>query len=326
MGDLLMALFGAPIAHEDHPVRAVHAALGIQRALTAYRERLRAERSIEFKVRMGLNTAARQAEGAAAGTINREVVALGRMYRLALQAGRLTSAPHIPKLEEAPPRQGFFEHGEYLVIRGHLPPTYQDALDFGCHSGWRRGEIIRLEWRDVDRDGRVIRLRPELSKTKEGRALALSGPLAGVIERRWQARALGCPFVFHMAGRPIGDWRKTWVRATEAAGLPGKLFHDLRRTVARNLVRSGVPERVAMAITGHKTRSIFDRYNIVSEADLRQATARLAEYVDGQSARGARGETRTEGGQSEGGGSSPPPLTARQIWRGRRDLNPRPLA
>jgi integrase len=226
--------------------------------------------------------AARQADGAAAGTINREVVALGRMFRLAQQAGRLTSAPHLPKLEEAPPRQGFFEHAEYLAIRGHLPPGYQDALDFGYHSGWRRGEILRLEWRDVDRHGRVIPLRPELSKNKDGRVLALSGPLAEVIERRWQARALGCPVVFHVAGRPIGDWRKAWVRATAAAGLPGKLFHDLRRTVARNLVRSGVPERVAMAVTGHKTRSIFDRYNIVSEADLRQAGARLAAYVDGQ--------------------------------------------
>jgi class 3 adenylate cyclase/pimeloyl-ACP methyl ester carboxylesterase len=58
LGDGLMALFGAPLAHEDHPVRAVHTALGIQRALAAYRERLRAERSIEFQVRMGLNTGA----------------------------------------------------------------------------------------------------------------------------------------------------------------------------------------------------------------------------------------------------------------------------
>ena len=82
--------------------------------------------------------------------------------------------------------------------------------------------------------------------------------------------------VFHHDGeQPIGDRRKTWWRACKAAGLPGKLFHD---------VRSGVPERVAMAVTDHKTRTIFARYNIVSKADLRQATARLAEDVEGQPA------------------------------------------
>ena len=95
------------------------------------------------------------------------------------------------------------------------------------------------------------------------------------------ARRLGLDLVFHRNGRPIGDWRKTWRRACTAAKCPGKLFHDLRRTVARNLVRSGTPEGVAMRLTGHKTRSVFERYNIVSEQDLRQASARLADHVGG---------------------------------------------
>jgi len=254
-------------------VKHLRAFFGMDRALDITTTRVRAYQAHRLQ------------EKAQPGTINREVAALARMFHLAVKAGRLATCPVFPtRLEENPPRQGFFEHAEYLAIRAHLPPHYRDVLDFAYYTGWRKQEILGLEWREVDLAGGVIRLRPERSKTKAGRLLPLSPPLRDVLARRQAVRRLDTPLVFHRKGRPIGDWRKTWDGAGKAAGLPGKKLHDCRRTAARNLVRAGVPERVAMAILGHKTRSIFDRYNIVSEADLRQAAGRLVDYISAQRA------------------------------------------
>jgi integrase len=226
----------------------------------------------------------RKQENAEPATINRETSALARMLALAIKARKLTWKPAFPdRLEEAAPRQGFFEHSDYLAIRKHFrPAVYQDGLDFGYYSGCRREEILGMLWSEVDQAGGVIRLSPERSKTKEPRVIPLSPPLREVIKRRLRERRLDCPFVFHNGGRRIGDWRKSWWKACKAAKLPGKLFHDLRRTVARNLIRSGTGEGVAMRLTGHKTRNVFERYNIVSETDLHAASARLAEHVSAQ--------------------------------------------
>jgi integrase len=89
--------------------------------------------------------------------------------------------------------------------------------------------------------------------------------------------------VFHNKGKPIGDFKKAWKTACENVGLKGTLVHDLRRTAVRNMVRASISERVAMAITGHKTRNVFDRYDIVSETDLREAAGKLQTHLDRQS-------------------------------------------
>jgi integrase len=116
------------------------------------------------------------------------------------------------------------------------------------------------------------------SKNGRGRVLALDGDLRALIERRFKARVLGTDLVFHVDGEPIVDFRKSWASACKAAGVAGRLFHDLRRTAIRNMVRAGVREGVAMAISGHRTRSVFDRYNIVNEGDLRDAMKKTSAY------------------------------------------------
>jgi integrase len=223
----------------------------------------------------------RLADGKKPATVNRETQLLGQAFKLAQKHQFVQKVPHIRHLPERNIRQGFFEQDEFEEVLKHLPDYLKDVVRFAYLSGWRKGEIAQLQWSDVDRKARVIRLRPDISKTDDGRILVLDEELWELIERRWWERA-SVPWVFHRQGFQIGDFKKAWRTACKKADVPGKLFHDLRRTAVRNMVRAGVPERVAMAISGHKTRSIFDRYNIVDENDLREAMVKTRRYLKTQ--------------------------------------------
>ena len=194
---------------------------------------------------------ARRAAGAATGTINRETSALHRMGTLAVHWGWLDTVPGFPdRLRENPPRQGFFEHPEYLAVRAHLPAPWQDVLDLAYYSGWRKNEILGLTWEEIDMAGGVIRLSPARSKTLVGRMLPISQPIAEALARRRARRDPDSPLVFHRDGIPVRRWRTAWRTACQAAGVPTRFLHDCRRTAARNLIRANVPERVAMLLTG----------------------------------------------------------------------------
>ena len=111
-----------------------------------------------------------------------------------------------------------------------------------------------------------------------------------LIETRWQKREVKSEsgqtyiftLVFHKEGKPVGIFRKSWITACKEARHPGKLFHDFRRTVARNFTRAQVSESVAMAITGHKTNSMFRRYNNTNMDDKRNAFIAAEEHLESQ--------------------------------------------
>jgi len=224
----------------------------------------------------------RQKEGAANGSVNRELAALKRAFTLATRAGKLGSTPYIPLLEENNSRRGFLDHGGFLALRAGLPDHLKDPVTFLYLSGWRVSEMRTLEWRDVDLAGRELCLRPEASKNKDGRPLPLRSELLDIIQRAHEKRRPDCPYVFHGDGEPIGDFRKAWKTACKQAGLTGIIVHDLRRTAVRNMVRAGISERVAMELSGHKTRRVFDRYNIVSDADRARASELLQNHYRAQ--------------------------------------------
>ncbi len=155
-------------------------------------------------------------------------------------------------------------------------------------TGWRvPSEIQTLEWRQVDFSAGEIRLDAGTTKNDEGRVFPMTAELRAAFDEQWQltqafAQESGriCPWVFSRDGiTRVKSFAKAWKTACRKAGCPGRIPHDFRRTAVRNLVRAGVPERVAMQLTGHKTRSVFERYNIVSPGDLRDAARKLDEAV-----------------------------------------------
>ncbi len=218
----------------------------------------------------------RQAAGAENGTINRELALLRKALRMGVKARRVVAVPNVELLKEAPPRRVFFTAVEFSRLLPCLADELRPACTFAYMCGWRREEILSLEWKHIDLDAREITLPAELSKNAEGRVIRLADDLLELIQRQASERPEGCRFVFHRNGRRIRDFRESWLNALKAAGLEGKVFHDFRRTAVRNMVRSGIPERVAMQISGHKTRDVFARYNITSGDDLDLAAVRIS--------------------------------------------------
>ncbi|HMK76195.1 MAG TPA: tyrosine-type recombinase/integrase, partial [Thermodesulfobacteriota bacterium] len=232
-------------------------------------------------------------------SINRELAALKRMFHLGAQCTppKVNLIPYIPMLKESNIRKGFFEWHEHAAIKDALPSYLKAVAALAYDSGWRKEEILSRTIDKVDMNEGIIRLDPGESKNEKGRIYHMIDEVRKDIEAALANRKPACPYLFQRDGEQIKDFREAWESACIKAGfykvvkdeegnqkkVPTKLFHDYRRTAVRNGVRSGTPERVVMEMTGHKTRSVFDRYNIVSDQDLKESAMKRQAYHRKQS-------------------------------------------
>jgi integrase len=228
-------------------------------------------------------------KGAANASINRELAALKRMFNLAAQQTppKVDKVPHIPMLKENNTRKGFFEHGDFVALRDALPSHLKGFVTFAYKRGWRISEIANLTWPQVDRAQGIVRLDAGETKNDEARTVYLDEELKEIFAAQWERRKKSgnlLPYVFLNKEETdrVKRFDKTWASACKKAKISKRLFHDLRRTAVRNMVRAGIPERVAMMVSGHKTRNVFERYNIVSDTDLKMASDKQAAYLDAQ--------------------------------------------
>jgi integrase len=244
------------------------------------------------------------ANGTAQRTINYRFALIRAAFGLEMKRTPccVAKAPYIPMVSIDNVREGFLEYDDHLTVLDALPRSLKALFVIAFHSGCRLGELRNMKWSDVDWKNRVIRL----PKTKSGRKRNL--PFWGGIEENLKAQKEyrdkfhpECAFLFFWMnedcvlarggarvapGTPIKDFRGSWSSALKRAHEANSnvkedlLFHDLRRSGVRVMVQeAGIPEAQAMLISGHETRSMLERYNIVSLKNVQDAGAKLEAWL-----------------------------------------------
>ncbi|MDA0328838.1 MAG: site-specific integrase [Gemmatimonadetes bacterium] len=284
----------ADMIETDYTVNGRRSGGRLKTSLTHLRGVFGTSRAIDITSdRVNRYIAARQKEGAANASIQKELAALKRAFNLAVQARRLSTRPYIPGVKVDNARQGFFEWAELEKVVAELPEALRPVVRFAALTGWRKAECLSLQWSQVDFKAGEVRL--WTSKNDEGRSFPFRSlpPLEALLEeQRERTRALErdageiITHVFHRHHRtkegrvawvrPIRTFQKAWDEACDRAGLTGWLFHDLRRTAVRGLERAGVPRSVAMKLTGHKTEAVYRRYAIADAKSLEEGVEKLA--------------------------------------------------
>lgn len=228
----------------------------------------------------------RQEAGAANATINRELAVLKTALKMAYDEELLDRVPKFPTLVENNIRQGTFSREEVERLCAALPGYLQPVVWYAYYTGRRQGEILALRWEDIDLKARVVRVRQSTTKTGEPDRVPLQGELYELLLDLWEKRQERCPWVFNRNGQPIGPCSHAIKRAAKEVGLEGRVFHDLRRSMATDATEAGIDQSTIMRITGHKTAKVFARYRIVKTEGVRNALDKVAEYRKQQGGEG----------------------------------------
>jgi integrase len=218
-------------------------------------------------------------------TIRRILTNLRTMFNQAKREGKIrhTDVPFFPMPADSKPRKGFLAPDQFNKLLEHIPTHLQPVVKFCYITGCRIGAAKKITWAMVARDCSEIELPGEITKTGEPLTLPLVGPLAEV--------ATTLKKMFRDESKPVfdvRDLRYAWYKACAASGFGvydaktrvfrGLKLHDFRRSAARNLIRAGVDRGTAMSITGHRTESIFERYNITDATDRKDALIKVGQY------------------------------------------------
>lgn len=229
-------------------------------------------------------------------TVNRELSHVRRMMRLGqrTQPPKVRTIPYFPKLVEPTARQGFLADESHTKLAhecGAEGLWLRAMLSVASSFAWREGECLNLQVRQLDFPAREIRLDIGATKNNEGRVVKMTNETYQLLSACAEGKKPNDHVFTRSNGKAVLDFRTAWEHACERAGCPGLLFHDLRRTAARNLRRLGVSEGVIMKIGGWRSRAVFDRYNIIDETDLIDAAQRLDEKRERQVASATASKT-----------------------------------
>jgi integrase len=230
----------------------------------------------------------RLAADASPTTVNKELTILRAIFNHGLEdytPPKVTRVPKFPeRLKEPPPRQGFLSDEQYDKLQEHCTePWLRALLAIAYTYGFRRAELVGRPQRNqppmrvsqIDMKNRTIDLNPGHTKNEAGRVVKMTEEVYDLLRPCIEGKKPNEAVFTWSDGSPVKDFRQTWDKLIAKAGVPNLLLHDLRRSAARNLVRAGVERDVAKRITGHKTDSMFSRYNIVTETDLADASTKL---------------------------------------------------